>query len=177
VEIGRGATAEADALAAHAAACASLNQLESRAQIFERRAMERDPDKRIYGPKMSRRVLDFCDWLQRVAGHCAELGETLAPARQRQSEAEEAAAGAEVAKVTVVAASQHEARAPAAAPFQDEVERLAEAEVAASAALDDIHTVKMQMGRRRSPSESQWPELEGLTRKMARVMPRTSMSW
>ena len=31
-----------------------------RAEVFKRRAQEKDPDRLVYGPKMVQRVLDFC---------------------------------------------------------------------------------------------------------------------
>jgi len=178
----RGATAdvEAGALAAHARACAALEQLEPRAQVFERRALERDPEKRIYGPKMSRRVLDFCDALQSAARHCAELREALSPARRRRADAE--AAGLAAAAVEAANRVASEA-ATAARACEEEIARVAQADAEApqravsntlssTAGSTPMHTLSPSQGFR-----SQWIELDGLARKMARVMPRASTSW
>ena len=54
-------------LAAHARAAAMLDSMKPRASVFEKRAREPDPDKRVYGPKMAQKVLDLCAALE-VAG-------------------------------------------------------------------------------------------------------------
>ena len=187
---------EADALAAHAAATHALKQLEPRARVFERRATERDPDKRIYGTKMSRRVLEFCDAMQSAVASCFELGEALEPARRRRAEAEKAAAAAATAAAAAAAldaaaeaateAARREASEAAAVARarEEEIARRTEAEAEAEArrrrpSLTAVsapnHVAQMDLRTRGSPS--QWPEVEDLSRKMARVMPRASTSW
>jgi len=189
---------ESDALAAHAIACTALKQLEPRARIFERRALERHPERRIYGPKMSRRVLDYCDALQTAVRHCAELGNALSPARRRREDAEEAALAAAAAIEAAKVADED--AATAARAREEEIARLTQAHAearqrAASNALSGtLVSAQMQTDSPAQGFRSQWPEtgkrrgmvanplahdpvLDGLAQKMARVMPRASTSW
>lgn len=188
---------ESDALAAHATACTTLKQLEPRARIFERRALERHPERRIYGPKMSRRVLDYCDALQTAVRHCAELGNALSSARRRHEDAEEAVLAAVAIEAANCVANN---AATAARAREEEIARLAQADAeacqrAASNALSGTPvSAQMQTDSPTQGFRSQWPEtgkrrgavanplaqdpvLDGLAQKMARVMPRASTSW
>jgi hypothetical protein len=56
-----------------------LTDLEPRAAVFERRAREKDPDKKIYGPQMAANVLSFCNDFAEARAHAEELGDALAP--------------------------------------------------------------------------------------------------
>ena len=177
---GAATAAEADALTAHAAASTALKELDSRAGVFERRAMERDSERRIYGPKMSRRVLDFCDALQSAAGHCAEIGEALAPARRRHAEVDEAVLTAAADAAFTAVAVKREAR-EASIEARVREEQFFKAKEAsqhdAPITLNGTPISAQEIQKEYQDSCSQWPELERLTRKMARVMPRTSSSW
>ena len=102
--------ADAKAVAAHEWACEVLAEMGPRAEVFEKRAREKDPDKVIYGPKMVQKVLALCEGLQAAADHAEELRDALAPAKQRQKAARDAAeARAVAAAEAMVAAERHEA--------------------------------------------------------------------
>ena len=58
--IGGGALDASAPLDAFARAKAQLQEMRPRAEIFEKRAAEKDEDKKIYGPKMVAKVVDFC---------------------------------------------------------------------------------------------------------------------
>ena len=60
-----------------------LSDMGPRAEVFERRAKEADPDRKIYGPQMTQRVLAFCDGLARATEDALELEEALAPLQER----------------------------------------------------------------------------------------------
>ncbi|KAL1521364.1 hypothetical protein AB1Y20_021031 [Prymnesium parvum] len=62
---------------------ALLTEIKPRALVFERRAREKDPDKQIYGPGMTQKVLDFCERLSTASGRAEQLEEELAPLRAR----------------------------------------------------------------------------------------------
>ena len=47
--------------------------MKPRAAVFEKRAREPDPDKRVYGPKMVQKVLDLCAAPGGKAHHAAQL--------------------------------------------------------------------------------------------------------
>ena len=124
-------------LAAHARAVAILDAMKPRAIVFEKRAKEPDPDKRMYGPKMVQKVLDFCIALEAAVEHEEELSEALAPLRTRRAAAEaervaqeraasEAAeAAAREAAATRAAAETAEASAAAAAEAEEARQRAA----------------------------------------------------
>lgn len=120
--------ADGEALADHDEATKLLDEITARASVFERRAREPDPDKRIYGPKMAQKVLTFCDSLLAAIEHAEELGEALMPLRERVAEAEAEAAVA--AAVAAEATMQAELEA-AAATAAEEAVRKAEAQQAA----------------------------------------------
>ena len=122
---------DAARLAAHARASGLLDAMKPRAGVFEKRAKEPDPDKRMYGPKMIQKVLDFCAALDAAVEHEEELREALAPLRARRAEAEEARAKQErEAKEAAAAAEVAAAEARAAA-------EAAEAQAAAEAAAEE----------------------------------------
>jgi hypothetical protein len=121
---------EEAALAAHIQAATMLAEMRQRSEIFERRARESDPDRQIYGPKMIRKVLDFCDALQSAAEQCEELEEALQPIRAQHAAAAAVAAAQERAEAERVAAAAREAAAErvAAQARMEEVARHEEAE-------------------------------------------------
>ena len=45
------------------AAKETILEVTPRAEVFEKRAKESDPDKRIYGPQMAQKVLALCERL------------------------------------------------------------------------------------------------------------------
>ena len=111
------ATPEADAVAlsAHDQAAALLANILPRAEIFEKRAKEPDPDKRIYGPKMVQKIKDFCASLAGAVEHEEEVRDVLAGARARQAAATDAAAAAAAAAEAAAAAASADAAAAAEA--------------------------------------------------------------
>ena len=108
-------SADSDALAAHFEAKQLIQEMSERAGVFEKRAREPDPDKRIYGPKMAQKVLEFIEALQAASEHAEELDEALAPLRARLAAAEVAAAAAVAATAEAAAQAELEALATAAA--------------------------------------------------------------
>ena len=66
-------------LSALAAASAELEPMGARAQVFVKRAQEKDEDKQMYGPKMVARVLDFWARLEAAVARAEELDAALAP--------------------------------------------------------------------------------------------------
>ena len=79
-------------LAALAAASAELEPMGARAQVFVKRAQEKDEDKQMYGPKMVARVLDFWARLEAAVARAGELDVALAPLKallQAQAQEEE----------------------------------------------------------------------------------------
>ena len=118
--------AEARAVAAHGSAAAILKDIGVRAEVFEKRARETDPDRKVYGPKMIQRVLDFCANLQAAVENADELDEALEASRARIAAAEVAAADA--AKAAAALAAEQEAAAAA--------EKAAAEELAAAAARE-----------------------------------------
>ena len=120
------------AIDTHAAAAAMLADIRPRADVFERRARETDEDRKIYGPKMVQRVLDFCAALGAAEEHAAELDAALMPLREARSSvraAEEAAAASQAA-AEAEAARVAEAERVAAAQAAEEAAREAAAEEA-----------------------------------------------
>ena len=75
------ATAQEPLLALDAAR-AILQEIAPRAEVFEKRARETDPDRKIYGPGMVQKVLAFCERLADAAQSADELEESLAPLRE-----------------------------------------------------------------------------------------------
>lgn len=126
-------TADVSVLDAYDEAVRLVADLRARAQPFERRASEKDPDKKIYGPKMVQKVLDFCTALEEAAEHADDLDGALVPLRERraQAEAEAAAAEAAAAEAAVVAEREAAAAADAERAQAEEAARL-EAERQAS---------------------------------------------
>ena len=88
------------------AAVSALEELTPRVGVFEKRALEKDPDKKVYGPKMAERVLAVAGRLADAAEAADELSDSLAPLRRQRSgerraeqqrEEEEAQAAAQAA--------------------------------------------------------------------------------
>ena len=104
----------------YATATALLAEMKPRAEVFERRAKETDVDRKVYGPKMVQRVLEFCAALQAADERALEMDDQLIPARSRREAAaqaavaEEAAAAAAVAEAARLAELEREAAAAAA---------------------------------------------------------------
>ena len=98
----------------------TIVEVTPRAEVFEKRAKETDPDKKIYGPQMVQKVLALCERLIGATEHAEELEEALAPLRERFEAATRAA--------------QEQAAALAAAKQADEERRHREEQEAAAAA-------------------------------------------
>ena len=77
------------ALEALQAAQEILEQVSLRTGVFEKRASEKDPDKKIYGPKMVGRVMELVGRVNAAAEGANELNVLLAPQRKRQLAEEE----------------------------------------------------------------------------------------
>ena len=125
------------ALVAQDAAVAALADMVPRAEIFGKRARESDPDKRIYGPKMAQRVLDFCTALEAAVEHSQELQEALLPVRERLAGAEAARRAAAAAATAAAEEAQRaiaEAQTAAEARAEEEARQEAEEEAARRAA-------------------------------------------
>ena len=71
----------------YATATALLAEMKPRAEVFERRAKETDVDRKVYGPKMVQRVLEFCAALQAADERALEMDDQLIPARSRREAA------------------------------------------------------------------------------------------
>jgi hypothetical protein len=142
-QVGAGLTAAADltadesTLATFASATGVLKELRQRAEVFERRAREKDPDKQIYGPKMVQKVFDFLGALDTACEHAEELDDVLTPIRLRVAGAKQAAAAEAAAATEARVTSEREAAAAAAAArarAEEEARLEAEQEAAARAA-------------------------------------------
>ena len=102
-------------LAALAAASAELEPMGARAQVFVKRAQEKDVDKQMYGPKMVARVLDFSARLEAAVARAEELDAALAPlkallqaqAQEEEEEREEARREREAEQARAAAAEAH----------------------------------------------------------------------
>lgn len=104
------------------AAVSALEELTPRVGVFEKRALEKDPDKKVYGPKMAERVLAVAGRLADAAEAADELSDSLAPLRRQRSgerraeqqrEEEEAQAAAQAAARAQAAAEDARSRAAA----------------------------------------------------------------
>mgnify|MGYP002814687198 CR=1 FL=1 len=102
-------------LTALAAASAELEPMGARAQVFVKRAQEKDVDKQMYGPKMVARVLDFSARLEAAVARAEELDAALAPlkallqaqAQEEEEEREEARREREAEQARAAAAEAH----------------------------------------------------------------------
>jgi len=123
------------------AAHRALSEAQGRVEVFEHRAREKDPDRKVYGPKMAERVLEMASRFAAAVEHADELDERLAPLKQQQADAldversrrEEAAEAAATAAREAAAAAAaarelagREAAAGQAAAEREERERVAE---------------------------------------------------
>ena len=153
----------AEALAAHAVASSLLAEATPRAAVFERRAKEPDPNKRIYGSKMIAKVLDFCAALQAAADHANELGEVLEPIRLRLAAAEAHAEliAQENAQAQVKAAKEAEAASAAERSRAEEAARLATEQAAAERAA----AIARPLGGRSATVEATGREMDWLGRR------------
>ena len=118
-------------LAAHARAVAMLDSMKPRAAVFEKRAKEPDPDKRMYGPKMVQKVLDFCTALEAAVEHEEELRDSLEQVRARLVAANEADAAAKAAEAAAIVQAERAAAAERVAA------QAAAEQVAAQAAAEE----------------------------------------
>ena len=102
-------------LTALAAASAELEPMGARAQVFVKRAQEKDVDKQMYGPKMVARVIDFSARLEAAVARAEELDAALAPlkallqaqAQEEEEEREEARREREAEQARAAAAEAH----------------------------------------------------------------------
>ena len=155
-------SSDAEALAAHAEASKMLDEVAERAAIFERRAKEPDPDKRIYGPKMAQKVLDFCEALRAAVEYAEELAPALVPLRERLAAAEAASAAAAQAAAAAAALAERDAAAAAALV---QAERDEEARVAAEqAAADRAAAIARPLGGG-APAAASVSEMDWLGRR------------
>lgn len=102
-----------------------------RVDVFEKRSKEKDPDRKVYGPKMVERVLEMVARYSSAREHAEELEQQLESLRRRRQEADEAERRERQAAAEAEAAAVRAAEA-AAATGRDRIEREAAAERAAA---------------------------------------------
>ena len=134
---------------------AELQQMEPRAQIFVKRAQEKDDDKKVYGPKMVAKVLDFWARFEAAAAQVDELGASLAPLKaQLEAERREAEqrAGEERRR-----REEEEARAAAAEAAQRAEAAAHEAEEARQREAEEARRQELAARERESERRGQAP--------------------
>ena len=142
-------------LAALAAASAELEPMGARAQVFVKRAQEKDEDKQMYGPKMVARVLDFWARLEAAVARAEELDAALAPLKallqaQAQEEEEEREEGRREHEAEQARAAAAEAQRREEALVQER-EAMARREAEAARRRDDFEAEREHERRGQAP--------------------------
>jgi hypothetical protein len=71
------------------AAWSEMQATEQRVEVFQKRAAEKDPDRKVYGPKMVERVLEMVARFSSAREHAEELEQQLESLRRRRQGADE----------------------------------------------------------------------------------------
>lgn len=95
-------------LAALEAALTQLDALTPRLAVFEKRAREKDPDRKVYGPKMVEQVLQLIERVKGLREHADEVAEALRPMREEREAEMRAIERRKQAEVEAAAAAQRE---------------------------------------------------------------------